>query len=139
MKLSKTILVLLVTALFLIGCKAEDSEPSIFPDGTYTDNWGYTQEFTDSQWANDTSTFSILERNESGKYMIAQNGANNAYNPSKFSRIDFTKDSNDDLYYCQIAYDKDTAAEAEAVETADANDLTGGCGGFSWSKLTPVS
>ena len=70
--------------------------------------------------------------------MIAQNGAANAYYPSKFSRIDFTQDDNDDLYYCQIAYDKDTAAEAEAVDNADAEDLTGGCDGFSWSKLTPV-
>jgi len=40
----------------------------------------------------------------------------------------------DELYYCQIAYD---AADAETAmdATADANDIETGCNGFGWSVL----
>ena len=139
MRSFKTMMIGLATVLLLIGCKAADSD-NILPNGTYMDNFSGTHVFTSSQW-NDSfgGTYTAVGADWDENYIIYQNSASNSYNPSKFSRVDFTQDENKDLYYCQIAYDKDTAAAAEAVTDADANDLAGGCSGFSWSKLRPVS
>lgn len=136
--ISKTVLVLCATILLLAGCKDTDDDSSVIPNGTYTDNYGGSNTFTDSQWSDAYgATFSVVKTNRSDNYVIYQNSASNSYNPSKFSRVDFVEDSNSVLYYCQIAYDKDTAAEAEAVTTADRSDpANSGCSGFSWTKLT---
>jgi hypothetical protein len=141
MKIFKFLLIAFTAVILLAGCKAvESDEASIFPDGTYSDDFGGTHVFTTTQWTDSFgAAFTVIDTNEEEKYIIYQNSASNTYNPSKFSRVDFTLDSNDNLYYCQIAYDKDTVAMAEAVADADANDLAGGCSGFAWSKLTPAS
>lgn len=145
MNLFKTISIILTVAFLLAGCKAADSESSILPDGSYTDNWGDTHVFTSTLWEQTYSydgsigTYAVVKANASGKYIIYQNDAGNDYNPSKFSRLDFAQDTNEDLYYCQIAYNKDSATEAEAMIDADANDLTSGCDGNPWTKLIPAS
>jgi len=134
----KTIIALLVAILLMTGCKDTDSD-SIIPNGTYTDNYGGSHTFTDSQWSDAYgSTFAVIKKNEDIiTYVIYQNGASNSYNPSKFSRVDFTEDSSNQLYYCQIAYDKNTADEAEAVTTAvRTSPASSGCGSFAWTKLT---
>lgn len=125
----------------MVGCKdTDDDSDSIIPNGSYSDNYGGSHTFSDTQWTDSWgSTFTVIEKITLADCVIYQNGANNTYNPSKFSRVDFAEDSSNDLYYCQIAYDKDTAAEAKSVTTADRDDLTGaGCDGFAWSKLTKV-
>ena len=144
MKRNVSILILVAIAVALFGCKAV----SILPSGTYTeDSFGtvFTHVFSSTSWTISSSfgdsSFTVISTNTSDSYIIYQNGANNSFNPEKYSRVDFAVDSDDDLYYCQIAYDKASADEAEAVDTADSSDLTSsgtGCSGFSWSKLTPV-
>lgn len=137
---SRIALLLFATALLISGCKDTEDTDSIIPNGSYTDNYGASHTFSETEWTDSWgNTFAVVKKNRSSDYVIYQNDAGNAYNPSKFSRVDFTEDSNENLYYCQIAYDKDTADEAEAVTTADRNDLDGGCNGFAWSQLTETT
>jgi len=90
-----------------------------------------------TQWLNGKSSYTLIKGNATGKYFIGLNNADNAWNASKYSRFDWAK-SGTDLYYCQSAYNKATAAEAEAVTTSDSSDpANSGCGGFPWTKLTP--
>lgn len=104
--------------------------------GNFVDTYNGTHTISSTQWSNGSSTYNLIENYTADKYIIAQNGSSNTYNPSKYSRFDWVI-SGTDLYYCQIAYDKDTAAEAKAVNTAvDTSPSTGGCGSFAWSKIT---
>ena len=69
---------------------------------------------------------------------MAQNGPDNSYNPSLWSRFDWTYDDTGALYYCQSAYNAATQAEAAAASEPDASAPgLGGCGSFLWTALTP--
>jgi len=116
--------------------------------GVYGDNWGstthtilpgsWTQSFPDDADGNpvDPLVFTVKQFNNEAKYLIAQNGASNAYNPSLFSRFDWTEVEGT-LYYCQTAYAAITEDVALATPAANATDpATSGCGDFSWTKLT---
>ncbi len=111
-----------------------------FPMGNYVDDYKYTHFFSSTTWINGISTYMPTKINTANRFMVALNGTNHPYNPSKYSRLDWVRDSSGQLYYCQTAFDKSTAAEAETVDTADNSDpANGGCSGFAWSKLTEVS
>lgn len=107
-------------------------------DGKYVDDFTYEWTFTDDLITVDVSKFHV-ETYDNATFVIgAQNDAANMYNPGQFSRFDWTI-SNGDLYVCQTAYDAATLADALATPAADSSDLMGGCGMFSWSKLTPIN
>ena len=83
------------------------------------------------------SAYSITQYSNDDMYIIAQNDSNNTYNPI-VECFDWTVDANNDVYICQIAYDAATEADALNTVAADATDpATGGCGGFTWSLVTP--
>ena len=82
-------------------------------------------------------SFNIAAYFNAEGYLIAQNDSGNGFNPEKWSRFDWTMDG-DNLYYCQSTYDAENIADAFLSSPADAGDLSTGCGGFSWSLLTPV-
>ena len=109
--------------------------------GTYTDNFGGGHVIDDTSWTQTgfgTSVFHISQYDNDSNFAIAQNDAANEYNPSLFSRFDWTTDSSGQLWFCQTAYDAATAADALATAAADTTDpATAGCGGFSWTMLTP--
>jgi hypothetical protein len=108
--------------------------------GSFVDNWNGTHTINAGQWTNGLSRYHLVKLKGSASYLIALNGSDNAWNPGKYSRFDWTKAADGALYYCQSAYDKATAAEAEAVTAADpADPANGGCGGFAWSRLTAFS
>ncbi|MCP4749338.1 MAG: hypothetical protein GY866_00455, partial [Proteobacteria bacterium] len=103
----------------------------------YVDNWNGTHSISSTHWVNGQSAYTITKLDSTGKFMIGLNAADHPYNPGKYSRFDWTTYSGE-LYFCQSAYAEATAADAEAVAAADPTDpTTGGCSGFSWSKLTP--
>ena len=127
--------------LMQVGCAAEDEPAKLSIIGSYSDNFGGSQDITAETWTmayegSDPSVFNILSFDNKTQVVIAQNGATNAYNPDLFSRFDWTI-SESVLYYCQTAYD--AASEQAAVDTkaADAANLETGCGGFFWSFLLP--
>lgn len=107
--------------------------------GTFPDQsvWGYP-EVSETTWTDGYGGSYVIEAwvLDPG-YAIAQNAESNPYNPGKYSRFDFASDGEDGFYYCQSAYAAATAAEAEATPRADDADFAAGCGGFTWSHLTP--
>lgn len=108
--------------------------------GSYVDNWKGTHLISATKWINGLSSYTVSKVDTTNDFLIAENDPDHPYNPGKFSRFDWARDATGDLYFCQSAYDKGSAAEAEAVTSADDSDLTGsGCGGFSWSKLIPFT
>jgi hypothetical protein len=114
----------------------DDTAPPEILDliGTYTDSWGGTQTVTDETWLTGYgSLFHISQFDNDAGSLIAQNDSGNAYNPDLFSKFEWTM-NNEGLYYCQSAFD--AATEEDAMNaTANATDLTAGCGGFGWTEL----
>ncbi len=111
--------------------------PFSLTDG-WDDAWGGEHVIDAFSWQMGTSSYSISEVDEAGRWAVAQNGAANEWNPSAWSRFDWAWDADASLYYCQTAYAAATEAEALATPAADAADLGGGCGGFSWTELRPM-
>jgi hypothetical protein len=104
--------------------------------GSYVDDYGFDHEITQTEWETMGSVFHITQFSNADDYAVAQNDAANAYNPNLWSRFDWTRDANGDLFYCQISYDAATEAAALAATGADRGDLSAGCSGFAWSKLS---
>jgi len=104
--------------------------------GTYVDQFSTTQTVTSSTWSDSfADVFHIAEFSNASDYAIAQNDAANAFNANLWSRFDWTMYAGR-LYYCQTAYNAASQAAAEATAPANAtNPTTGGCGGFSWTRL----
>jgi hypothetical protein len=108
--------------------------------GTYVDEWGSTHAIDDVAWtiqyaAYPADTFTFTAVHDDLDYAIAQNGADNAFSPDLYSRFDWIDDGAD-VWYCQSAFDAPDPASAEAA-SADPADLSGGCGTFAWTLLTP--
>ncbi len=118
-------------------------EPSTEPQdelsiiGVWDDGFGGTYDITSESITSWGSLYAISQYSNADMYIIAQNDANNSYNPSLWSRFDWTMDADNNLYLCQTAFD--AASEEDALNTpaADSSDpVNGGCGDFSWSALT---
>ena len=133
------------TAASLAGC-ADDDETSFPPPppqgpleiiGNYTDNFGGTQQVTQTRWVSGTLGFQIRAYSNAGNFLAAQNDLTNAFSPGKFSRFSWTT-FQASLYFCQNPFSAETfeAAFSGAPDSTDPN--TGGCGGFSWTQLTPL-
>lgn len=103
--------------------------------GTWTDNWGGGHVVDAWSWESGDAAFAIVETHADDQWVVAQNDANNTYNPGLFSVFEWTLDGAD-LYYCQSSYDAASAAAAASATKADRGDLAAGCGGFGWSKLS---
>jgi len=114
--------------------------------GSYTDAFGGQHEIASDTWVQTadsgsgpvSSTFLLTRYDNSAHWVVGQNDAGNAYNPGKWSRFDWAT-VQAILYFCQTRYDAADEAEALAATPADPTDPTkSGCGGFSWTALTPV-
>ncbi len=114
-------------------CEIDDSLEII---GSYTDNYTSDHEVSQTTWVTMGSTFHISQYSNADDYLVAENDASNAYNPSQWSRFDWTTDGAGDLFYCQIVYDAADEDTALAASDADRGDLSSGCNSFAWSQLT---
>ena len=121
------------------GEEATVTAPSIV--GTYVDNYMGNHVITDTTWTQTyegsaPSTFNFVSVNNDAGFLIAQNGEMNGFAPNLFSRFDWVEQDGA-LWYCQIAYEAETAEAAEMVTSSDASDPTsGGCGESPWTSLT---
>jgi hypothetical protein len=98
---------------------------------------GSVQVITNEEWTTDAYVFWISSYDNASRVAIAQNDTANDYNPDLWSRFDWYDDGTS-LWYCQTAYDAASEADAEATPAATTTDpATTGCGGFSWTNLTP--
>ncbi len=110
--------------------------------GSYMDEWGISHEISDDAWKMDTGmgsvdTYHVLSFDNDANYLVAQNDAQNAFNPNLYSRFDWTE-FDGALWYCQTVFDAATPQDAENATPADPTDPSvGGCGSFPWTNLTP--
>jgi hypothetical protein len=105
--------------------------------GFFTDIWGGEHTIDAFSWDSESSSYHVSQYSNVDGWMVAQNDAGNSWNPglwSRFDILDTTSETDGGLYYCQSAYDAEAEADALAA-TADATNLTGGCGGFGWTQF----
>jgi hypothetical protein len=101
--------------------------------GDYVDEWGDMHTITEASWTNAGGTFHISSYDDGAGWLVAQNDAQNEFNPELWSRFEWTW-SGDALYYCQSVFDGATEDDALAG-SADPADLEMGCSGFAWTHL----
>lgn len=108
--------------------------------GAYIDNFGTPHTIEPATWtmgaAPELSIFHLLIINNAETMAIAENDADNAFSAGLFSRFDWVWDDNENLFFCQTAYDAPTVEAAAAVEADSSDPANGGCGMFPWSALS---
>ena len=139
----------LLLALLLAACGDDDdpcNESSLEICGGYSDQWGDRHDITHIVWGQNfdpassyQSAYLVVEIDNAADYLIAQNGADNAFNPGLYSRFSWTRVGSG-LYYCQSPFDAASVDDARAAAAPDrTNPASSGCGdnSFSWTNLTP--
>jgi len=113
--------------------------------GSFADNYGGKHFLTagtwqlKDEWTNQTDT--IVKVNGQAGYFIIQKSASDAFNASKYQKIVYIANNDGSFYTCTLSpFNSNDAATAEAITdtTTKTNPATGGCSGFSWTKLTPA-
>lgn len=118
--------------LAIIGHWQEQYAPGSLIDHMITpDTWTQTADFG-------TSIYHLGSFDDAAGWVVGQGDASNQYNPSQWSKFQWTHDGQGTLYYCQVVYDAATEADAVSAPAADGTDLQTGCAGFNWSELDPV-
>jgi len=105
--------------------------------GTWDDNFGGTTEITLTAWGSQKIHDYGMEQN----WAVTQNAADAEYSPGAFNLVVWTDfDADNTWWTCTVAYGLETFEEAFAAEdTSDTSDpANGGCGGFSWTQMTPA-
>lgn len=102
--------------------------------GTWDTNFGGTEVITANTW----SGANIVAYTSGVTVVYVHNPASDPYNPRKFSKFVYTEPVSDSFYFCQIVYNAETlaAAQADTKVTDATNPDTSGCSGFSWTKAT---
>lgn len=105
--------------------------------GEYDDSWGGIQIIDEDLWSSGDFSFEISQYNNEEHVVIAQNAADNEWNPSLWSKFQWTHDPQQNLFYCQVSFDAAAEADAISIPPADPTSLETGCGGFGWTMLRP--
>ncbi len=121
----------------LFACGGEDTQPpanTIEIAGTWSSNFGGTEVINESSWAE----VPVVEYSNSDNFAVTRNPDDAEFNPGKFNKLVWTDPQNNSFYYCFVDFGRDTALAAKtSTHGADAtNPEAGGCGMFSWTKLT---
>ena len=130
-----------VLALGATGCGGDDDDAekdntaALEIIGEYDDNFGGEQIITADEW----NGSAIQDYDNDENVVYTQNSEDDMFNPSKFSKYVYTDVEDDSFYFCQVLFDAETLADAQASDaTADDSDPgETGCGGdFSWTQAT---
>jgi hypothetical protein len=110
--------------------------------GSWMTNWGSALEISSSSWSSVSSWGSSLYAVEAygASFVLMQNPADDSYNPSKWSKIEFTMDGSD-FSYCTTVFDGASAAAALTTDTSafyDATNATAGCNSFGHTIASPA-
>jgi hypothetical protein len=78
--------------------------------------------------------YTIVDYDNAQQWLIVHD----AEDDTQWSKMNWTYDAEQQLWYCTAAFGLSSAAAAEAAADADPSDpSTGGCGMFAWSRLQP--
>lgn len=119
------------------GCQTPALDREISIGGVYQDDYGFSHRVSDDAWVSGDSRFEVLDWSNDERWIVVHNDPDNEFNSDLYSRFEWTWDG-DVLFYCQSVYDAPSEANARSRARADGDDLYGGCGGFSWSRLTGI-
>lgn len=141
MKLKQLLyLAMFLTVSLVTSCESDDdngNENALIAQisGTWTSNFDEVYTFSEETIESEYSTYTVVAIGDD--YVICQNDADDAYNPSLYSKFVFTNISDGNFNYCQSFFSAESQEEIEnAEEPSDSSDLEMGCGGFSWSYMT---
>jgi hypothetical protein len=102
--------------------------------GDWDNNYGMEEVITNTMWA----TFKLISFDNDTNIAITQNADDGTDFAKKFNKTVWIEPTNDGFAYCQFAFGKDTAADAEKEkDTTDPKKLENGCGGFGWTIMKP--
>ncbi len=111
--------------LEILGQWVEEFAPGMTVDHTIEpQTWTQMSDFGDA-------LFHIESYDNAARWVVAQNDRTNTFDPTLYSKFNWTWDGAD-LYYCTAVFNAETAADATDAPDADASDLATGCGGFPW-------
>lgn len=123
------------------GCADDGGSRPGQPDGAsivgrWANGWGGEETISATAW-NDSA---IVSFDGAARVAIVQSPAWDPFTPGKFARHEWTTPAADGtFYYCTAAFGLPSAEAALAAPPADASDpANAGCGGFSWTHLTPA-
>ena len=126
------------SANLVAGCKGL-SWTALRPSLSLTGTWlggGTEHTITAFKWLAADSRYDITEANDEEGWLVAQNHADNLWNPNLWSRFDWSWGSDGALWYCQTAYAAVSEAAALATAPPDATDpAVSGCSLFPWTSL----
>jgi hypothetical protein len=108
--------------------------------GEYESNFGGTETVTATIWQQGGPPMRLVDWSEDDQWVVTQNDEEADFNPSRFNRVEYTEPQmSGTFYYCFVDFGLPTAEAAiTSTVTADPSDPeTGGCGGFSWTRLDP--
>jgi hypothetical protein len=110
--------------------------------GRWLGNYGTSFVVNNTMWLSHaswgTSHYTITQHTAS--QIIMQNPADDAYNPSLWTKVQFHSLGGGSYGYCMSVYDAATEAAALAADTSaiyNASDAVAGCNGFGHSIITP--
>jgi hypothetical protein len=119
-----------------MGGDGDGASGEIEVAGTYDSDFG-AETIDASMW----NGSDVVDFDNDDNWAITQNADDADFDPGKFNKIVWTEPSDTgEFYYCTVDFGLDSADEARDTElTADDSDPdSGGCGGFSWTLLTPA-
>lgn len=141
MKLKQLLyLAMFLTVSLVTSCDSDDDDNNgntliAEISGTWTSNFDEEYTFSEETIESPYSTFIVVAIGDD--YIICQNDADDAYNPSLYSKFVFTNITAGNFNYCQSFFNAASQEDIEnAEEPSDSSDLDSGCGGFSWSYMT---
>ena len=115
--------------------------PKLDLTGTYVDENGIRHLINAWEWRQegqgDPQLFYVAGLSNEEGWVVAENGVDNTNNPRLWSVFQWTKDSEDQLYFCQSSDTSEMKEDAIAQERADTEDLSTGCNGAAWTAITP--
>ncbi len=116
--------------------------------GLWQSNFGGNERLTDATWTTPFGAASVVKFDNDKRVLFAQNAKDDQYNPSKFSKLQWTAPKQSAVggfqvwttHYCIVDFGLDSLALAEQ-STKTANDGApekSGCAGFAWTTLTAL-
>ena len=110
--------------------------PDIEIAGSYTSSFGGDETISAGMWG----TSFVREYDNDTNVVYLQLPPDDMFNPDKYNKVVYTEpDTGGAFYYCWVDFGLDTLTAAKtSTQTWDDSDPdNAGCGGFSWTKLTP--
>jgi hypothetical protein len=130
-------------AIFITACfsvhKTSAQKMPVWITGRFTDDYGSRYTINDSLFIMDSSIrYHVLEWNEQGQYILAQNDLSNKTDKGLFTRIDYMRFNGMEPFtwgYCFTIFNAPDRQAALQKAAADRANPRKGCNGYPFSRM----